>query len=155
MQVDIYNIAPRSSAAYNLEYRDEGDYTAYTDEWGIGWRSPKKDGLYYDMYFWPLAHYDTLRRSKQTTNGRSHRSQSLQGSAPGGLATIEEGRAVVIGSISAGISEMHAWTRGFEEYFTDFYLYPELAEYIMDEVVELKMAFWERPWLKWEMSWMS
>ncbi|MFO7680392.1 MAG: hypothetical protein R6X34_10100 [Chloroflexota bacterium] len=29
-KVDIYNIAPRSSAKYNLVYRDEGDYTAYT-----------------------------------------------------------------------------------------------------------------------------
>ena len=59
LKTDIYNVAPRSSAKYNLEYRDEGEYTAYTDEWGIGWRSPKDGGLYYDMYSWPLEPFDT------------------------------------------------------------------------------------------------
>jgi uroporphyrinogen decarboxylase len=59
------------------------------------------------------------------------------------LKTIAEGKAVVVGSLSAGITEMHAWTRGFEKYFTDFYLYPDIANYIMDKVVELKMIYWE------------
>ncbi len=27
LKIDIHNVAPRSSAKYNLEYRDEGDYT--------------------------------------------------------------------------------------------------------------------------------
>ena len=43
-------MAPCSSAKYNLAYRDEGDYPAYTDERGIGRRSPKQEGLYFDMY---------------------------------------------------------------------------------------------------------
>ena len=145
LKVDVYNIAPRSSAAYNLEYRDEGDYTAYTDEWGIGWRSPKQGGLYYDMYTWPLAGFETIdeieKHYKWPDPTDPNRFAGLRDKA---LKTIAEGKAVVIGSISAGVSEMHAWTRGFEHYFTDFYLYPELAEYIMDTVVDLKMAFWER-----------
>lgn len=146
LHVDIFNIAPRSSASYNLEYRDEGDYTAYTDEWGIDWRSPKHGGgLYYDMYDWPLAKYDSIEEIKQHYKWPDptdpNRFAGLRDKA---LQTIEQGKGVVIGSISAGVSEMHAWTRGFEKYFTDFYLYPEVAEYIMDRVVDIKMAFWER-----------
>ncbi len=56
---------------------------------------------------------------------------------------LNKDKAIVVGSLSAGVSEMHAWTRGFEEYFTDFYLYPNVAEYIMDVVVDLKMIYWE------------
>ncbi len=145
LKVDIHNIAPRSSAAYNLAYQDEGNYTTYTDEWGIGWRMPKKEGLYYDMYRWPLAPYDTIEEIKANyawpDPADPNRFAGLREKA---LQTIEQGKAVVIGSISAGISEMHAWTRGFEKYFTDFYLYPEVAEYIMDVVVEIKMVFWEK-----------
>jgi len=65
LQVDIHNIAPRSSAAYNLGYEIIGDYSTYVDEWGIGWRSPVDGGLYYDMYSWPLAPYDTIEEIKQ------------------------------------------------------------------------------------------
>ena len=144
LKIDIHNVAPRSSARYNLVYRDEGNYTAYTDEWGIGWRMPKKDGLYYDMYYWPLAQYDTVEEIQAHYTwpdaGDPARFVGLREMA---LKTIEEGKAVVVGSLSAGITEMHAWTRGFENYFTDFYLHPDIAEYIMDKVVELKMIYWE------------
>ncbi|MEA3336595.1 MAG: uroporphyrinogen decarboxylase family protein [Chloroflexota bacterium] len=144
LKIDIHNVAPRSSAKYNLVYRDEGDYTAYTDEWGIGWRSPKKGGLYYDMYSWPLAPFETAEEIAANYTwpdaGDPNRFAGLRERA---LETIEQGKAVVVGSLSAGVSEMHAWTRGFEKYFTDFYLYPDLAEYIMDQVVELKMIYWE------------
>jgi uroporphyrinogen decarboxylase len=144
LKVDIHNVAPRASAKYNREYRDEGDYMAYTDEWGIGWRSPKDGGLYYDMYQWPLQSIETPEeleaKYKWPNAGDPNRVVGLRDKA---LATIAQGKAVVVGSLSAGVSEMHAWTRGFENYFTDFYLNPELGEYIMDKVVELKMIYWE------------
>jgi len=144
LKIDIHNVAPRSSSKYNLEYRDEGAYTAYTDEWGIGWRSPKKDGLYYDMYSWPLAPFTSPEEIAANyvwpDAGDPNRFAGLRQRT---LDTIEQGKAIVVGSLSAGVSEMHAWTRGFEEYFTDFYLYPDVAEYIMDMVVDLKMIYWE------------
>ena len=60
LQADCRNVAPRSSAIYNLELRDEGEYSAYTDEWGIGWRMPKTGGFYYDMSDHPLAQAHSL-----------------------------------------------------------------------------------------------
>ena len=87
------------------------------------------------MYSWPLAHTTRWRRSRPTyTFPDPTDPNRFKGLRQAALQTIEEGRAVVIGSISAGVSEMHASTRRFEKYFTDFYLYPEVAVYIMDEV---------------------
>ena len=60
LQTDCRNVAPRSSAIYNLEFRDEGNYTAYTDEWGIDWRMPKQGGFYYDMYRHPMAEAEAI-----------------------------------------------------------------------------------------------
>ncbi len=145
LQVDIYNIAPRSSARYKLEYRDEGKYIAYTDEWHIGWHSPKKGGLYFDMYDWPLAKFETIEELEQNYEWPDAEDPNRYvGLREKALETIEQGKAIVVGSLSAGISEMHAWTRGFEKYFTDFYLYPDLAVHIMNKVVELKMIYWEK-----------
>lgn len=144
LKPDIHNVAPRSSAKYNLVYRDEGEYSAYTDEWGIDWRSPKDGGLYYDMYAWPLESVETPEELEAGYTwpdpGDPNRFLGLRERA---LETIAKGKAVVVGSLSAGVSEMHAWTRGFEKYFTDFYLNPKIAEYIMDKVVDLKMVYWE------------
>jgi hypothetical protein len=47
--VDMRNISPRSSATFQIQVGDMGDYTYFYDEFGIGWRSPKDGGYYYDM----------------------------------------------------------------------------------------------------------
>jgi uroporphyrinogen decarboxylase len=54
----------------------------------------------------------------------------------------EEKRAVVVGSMSAGIMEIFAWTRGFKDYFSDFAANPKLAEKFMDRVLEMQIAYW-------------
>jgi uroporphyrinogen decarboxylase len=64
---DCRNVAPRSSAIYNLELRDEGDYTAYTDEWGIDWRMPKVGGFYYDMVAHPLSAVESVEQTASYT----------------------------------------------------------------------------------------
>jgi uroporphyrinogen decarboxylase len=111
LQTDCRNVAPRSSAIYNLVLRDEGRYTAYTDEWGIDWRMPSDP----------------------------HRFEGLKERAK---AVHEEGKIVCLGGLSAGVTEMHSWLRGFENYYTDFYLNPDLAGYLMDKIVELKEQYW-------------
>jgi uroporphyrinogen decarboxylase len=59
--------------------------------------------------------------------------------------TVEvEEQAVVLGGLCAGIMEMAAWTRGFENYFSDFAINPEMLGYLMDTVLDLKMAYWEK-----------
>jgi len=42
------NIAPRSSGTYQIKPFELGEYTAFQDEFGIGWRMPKKGGCYYE-----------------------------------------------------------------------------------------------------------
>jgi uroporphyrinogen decarboxylase len=53
------------------------------------------------------------------------------------------GFGVIHWSIGPGVSETHAWLRGYEKYYTDFYLKPDIAEAIMSKVVDIKIAYWE------------
>jgi uroporphyrinogen decarboxylase len=144
LQTDCRNVAPRSSGIYNLTFRDEGDYTAYTDEWGIDWHMPKQGGFYHDMYHHPLAEVQTVAEIKgygwpDPTD--PHRFAGLRERAK---TARDEGKLVILGGLCAGITEMHSWLRGYAQYYVDFYLNPALSEYVMDKVLELKMAYWGR-----------
>jgi uroporphyrinogen decarboxylase len=55
-----------------------------------------------------------------------------------------EGRAFVLGGISAGMLEMGLWLRGFENFFCDLHENRSLAEAICDKILELKMRYWEK-----------
>lgn len=144
--VDIRDVAPRSSASFNIAIRDDmPDYTYFYDEWGIGWKMPKEGGLYYDMFHHPLQ--------GNITTGDIDRYPWPDPADPGRFTGLREraryaaeveGQGVVIGGLCAGIMEMVAWMRGFEDYFVDFAANTKLMEYFLEKLVELKMAYWER-----------
>jgi len=143
--IDIKNIAPRSSGTYQIQPFDQGDYTAFFDEFGIGWRMPKKGGLYYDMYFHPLAGEITLEQVKQFRLPDPLDPTRFVGLAEAARRVAEvEQRAVVVGSMSAGVLEMTAWTRGFSDYFSDLGSNEILACTMMDRILEQKLAYWGR-----------
>ena len=54
LKTDVRCILPGGSDKYQAMMRDEGDYTCYTDEFGVGWRKPKSGGFYFDMYQHPF-----------------------------------------------------------------------------------------------------
>ena len=145
LKVDVREVAPRSSATYQIEIRDGGDYTYFYDEWGIGWRKPKSGGLYYDMFDNPLrdaqtfadidAHHwpDPVDQARLTGLGERARQ-----------AAVVEEQGVALGGLCAGILEMAAWLRGFENYYLDLAANQKLLGYLMDKVLELKLAYWEK-----------
>ena len=143
--VDVKNISPRSSATFQIEVKDGGDYTYFYDEFKIGWRMPKDGGLYYDMFAHPLegkispAEVDAFEWPNPLDPGRF---VGLKEAAEH-IRDVEQ-RAVVCGNMSAGIIELFAWTRGFKDYFMDFAGNPKLAEKIMDRILEMQIAYWDR-----------
>jgi len=143
LQTDCRNVSPRSSAIYNLVLRDESNYTAYTDEWNIDWRMPKKGGFYYDMQRHPLTDAETAADTQNYAWPDATDSHRFEGLGERARTAHDRGKIVILNGLCAGVTEMHAWLRGFEQYYMDFYLHPDLAGYLMDKIVELKMAYWE------------
>lgn len=144
LRTDCRNVSPRSSAIYNLVLRDESDYTAYTDEWNIDWRMPKHGGFYYDMQRHPLTDAETVADTQDYVWPDAADPHRFEGLGEKARTVHDQGKIVILNGLCAGVTEMHSWLRGFEQYYLDFYLHPDLAEYLMDKIVELKMAYWER-----------
>jgi uroporphyrinogen decarboxylase len=146
LNVDVKNISPRSSATFKIDVKDGGDYWFFYDEFHIGWRMPKDNGLYYDMFDHPLAGTHITEADVD----RFAWPDPLDPARFVGLKEAalkvrdEENRAVVVGSMSAGIMEVFAWTRGFKDYFSDFAGNPKLAEKFMDRILEMQIAYWDR-----------
>jgi uroporphyrinogen decarboxylase len=107
---------------------------------------PKDNGLYSDMFDHPLSG-DHITEAGVDKFGWP---DPLDPARFVGLKEAalkvrdEEKRAVVVGSMSAGIMEVYAWTRGFKDYFTDFAGNPKLAEKFMDRILEMQIAYWDK-----------
>jgi uroporphyrinogen decarboxylase len=146
LQVDVRDVAPRSSANFNIGIHDDmPDYTYFHDEWGIGWKMPKVGGLYYDMFDHPLKgeiSTGDIDRYPWPNPADQARFDGLRERAR--QAAEVEGQGVVIGGLCAGIMETVSWLRGFDDYYMDFVANTRLLEYFLDKVVELKMAYWEK-----------
>jgi uroporphyrinogen decarboxylase len=120
LETDVRPVLPGAASSFEYVFRDEGDYEAYTDEWGIGWRMPREGGFYYDMYQHPLAAADSLEEMKAhpfpdpLDEGRF---APLREQAESARAA---GKAVALAGLCAGIAEVYSWLRGSEEYYIDW-----------------------------------
>lgn len=145
LEVDVKNISPRSSAAYKIEVQDLGEYTAFYDEFNIGWRSPKDGGWYYDMFDHPLkGPIDEERLAAYALP------DPLDPSRFTGLRELAihirdvERRAVVFGNISAGVFELLTWLRGYEDAYADWGMSSPLAIKLMDRILEMQLRYLEK-----------
>lgn len=144
LQTDVRPVLAGLPSGFEYRLRDEGAYEAYTDEWGIGWRKPKAGGLYYDMYEHPLADADTLADLSAYSFPDpldNSRFATLRTQAEKAVAA---GKAVALAGPSAGIGEVYSWLRGYESYYIDLVKNPSFVAYMLDRLVEFKLAYWQR-----------
>lgn len=141
---DVTLIIPQPASDFEFVFHDQGDYEAYTDEWGIGWQKPKDGGFYYDMYHHPLAGAESLADFKAYEFPDPLDDARYENLRRDAEAAAERGQAVTLNGPCSGVLEMCAWTRGFEKFYVDLALNPEFVAYMLDRMVEFKCAFWER-----------
>jgi uroporphyrinogen decarboxylase len=144
LHADVRLIRPGNASTFEYRFRDEGEYEAYTDEWGIGWRKPVDGGFYYDMYRHPLAgaqSLDDLKAHPFPDPLDDGRFAPLREQAETARA---KGKAVVLAGPCAGIAEVYSWMRGYEEYYIDLVRHKDWVGYMLDRLVAFKSAYWER-----------
>ena len=145
--VDVKNVAPRSSASYQIEIKEteDGNYTYFYDEYGIGWRMPKAGGLYYDMFDHPLrGDIDESNVDCYVLPDPKDPARFVGLREAAERVIKEEQRALVVGNLSAGIFEMYLWTRGFIDGYADFIGRPALSQKIMHRFMDIQLAYWEK-----------
>jgi uroporphyrinogen decarboxylase len=143
--VDMRNISPRSSATFQIQIGDMGEYTFFYDEFGIGWRSPKDGGYYYDMFDHPLRGDITVDQVERFILPDPLDPARFVGLREAAIRVRDvEQRAVVFGNISAGIFEMLTWLRGYEDGYADWGTASPVATKLMDRILQLQLAYWEK-----------
>lgn len=142
--VDVRGLFPLNSHNWKMVNQEVGDYWEYLDEWGVTHRRPKPDGLYYSMVRSPLAGptltLDEIRTHNWPNTGDPQRLVGLREQA---LAYRAQGKAVMLKGVLAGVFEMAQRVRGMENLLMDMASNDALAGAFFDQLVELKLAFWE------------
>jgi uroporphyrinogen decarboxylase len=144
LAADVRPVLPGTALEFDYAFVDEGQYEAYRDEWGIGWRKPKDGGFYYDMYYHPLAEatsIDELTAFPFPDPVDDGRFLPLRAQAE---AAAAKGKAVALAGPCAGIAEVYSWLRGYEQYYIDLALNQEWVARMLDRLVAFKSAYWER-----------
>jgi len=142
---DVRAIGPRAASGYRREMVEADGYVSFRDEWGAGRRMPLDGGLYFDTLGSPLSGeldagaIDAFPWPDATDPGR------YTGLAEAARRIVdEEGRAVLVGSICGGLSEGLFKMRGFEDGYMDLAAEPERARQVMEKILEIKLAYWDR-----------
>ncbi len=148
--VDVRGLFPlnshndRVAERARREAKDDGDEVeAFVDEWGITQHRPYPDGLYFTALRHPLAGaitVDDVARYPWPDTGDPRRIAGLHDLATEYRA---QGRAVMIKGVLAGIFEMAQRVRGMAALMMDMASDEALAEALLDEMVALKLTFWE------------
>jgi uroporphyrinogen decarboxylase len=144
LAVDVRGLFPLNSHNWNIVNVDAGEAWEYTDEWGITHRRPKPDGLYYSAVHHPLSQTalsaDDIGRHAWPDTGNPQRIAGLRQQA---LAYRDQGQAVVLKGVLAGIFEMAQRVRGMEACLMDMAADEATACALFDKLLDLKLAFWE------------
>jgi uroporphyrinogen decarboxylase len=144
LATDAKGARPRAPSSWTLQMTEDAAYVYYTDEWGITRRRQKEGGYYSDLCASPLADAES-----PADIARYHFPDPIDEARFVGLREMAEqvraeGRAFVLGGISAGMLEMGLWLRGFENFFCDLAGNCPLAEALCDVIIERKMRYWDK-----------
>jgi len=141
---DIALVSAGSPLTYKREVTNDGEYERFLDEFSV-MRARPVGGLYYESTTSPLsgditaADVDAYPWPDPQDAGRfvgmKERAQHIR--------DVEK-RAVFVGSLCAGVTEMHFRMRGYEHGYMDMALDPTLARKLMEKITQLKLAYWEK-----------
>ena len=110
----------------------------YVDEWGITWRRPE-GGFYYDMVKSPLAGPISLEDIERYPWPDPHAPGRLYGLRERAEELHNAGYFTIL-NFPLGFIHMTQFLRGFEDWFSDLLLNPELAGALMDKVIDINLG---------------
>ncbi len=143
--IDTRGLWPLTSHNHGFLDRDDGDYLGHVDEWGLGYRIQKQNGLYYDQFSFPLQYQiltpGLLANYPWPDGGAAWRLRHLREQA---VAWRRQGFAVVLKSVCAGLLEMTIRLRGMEEALVGLLLGKNVTGNLLDHILKVKLDYWDR-----------
>jgi uroporphyrinogen decarboxylase len=140
---DVALVTAGSPSTYRRQVIDDGVYERFIDEFGV-LRARPLGGLYYESTTSPLSgdiSFADVDAYPWPDPRDAARFKDMKARATH-IREVEK-RAVFVGSLCAGVTEMHFRMRGYEDGYMDMALRPELARRLMEKITQLKLAYWE------------
>lgn len=142
--VDTRGFWPITNHNYDFNDEDDGKYLSHIDEWGLGYRFNKANGLWYDLYISPLAGKslspELIDNHPWPKGNNPARIDVLRQQA---LAFRQAGYAVVLKSVCAGLLEMAIRIRGMENFLIDLMIDEQNAARLLDKILHVKLEYWQ------------
>jgi uroporphyrinogen decarboxylase len=141
--IDIKGLWPLVNAN-DFSDEDDGKYLHHIDEWGLGYRLNKAEGLWYDLYINPMQgkvlSTEYINNFTWPKGGEKRRLQGLRKQA---VTYQSDGYPVFLKSVCAGLLEMAIRLRGMENFLLDLIIDQKNAEHILDKILEVKLDYWQ------------
>jgi uroporphyrinogen decarboxylase len=144
LAIDTYLVYGQWANPETAVFDKDSRYYLHTDEWAIGRRKPKVGGLYFDIYRHPLSGDHWQKRLESFSWPDPLAPERFEGLRKDAEQARTTGRYVVLMGLCPGVMEVSSWLRGFESFFMDLVAEPKAARMVLERVVELKAAYWER-----------
>ncbi len=144
LRVDVRAIYPKPPAGVEIQVRDAGHYTGYTDEWGIEWAMPKEMGLYYDMVSHPLATAEDVAQIDAYPwpwGGEPTRAANLRAEIVATRQATDTAICLLLGG--GGLVEMAAFLRGMDNLYADLAGNPTMAEAVLEHTTQWHEQYWD------------
>lgn len=143
-EVDTRGLSPAMFSQTDERQHEEDDgYVHFTDRWGIRYAKPRVGGYYFDMIGHPLGGEITRRE----IDAFKLPDPTEMGGDMKPIAQAWENRsnppAIVLEATEGGMLEFGFWLRGFENFYVDMGSDPGLACYLLDKILDFKIAVWE------------
>jgi uroporphyrinogen decarboxylase len=141
LDVDIRGVIPHFGRK-NPKLTITGNISSFTDEWSVKWERPK-DGLYFSICGNPLSG-SVSRRAIEDFPWPDPTDEALfAGLEKEARSYYDDGYAVILENLCAGVFEMCCRVRGTEQFLMDLVLDTDVACALMDRFVDLKIRYYE------------
>lgn len=141
LDVDVRGIIP-NIVRKNPKIKEQNGTKSFTDEWGVRWEMPE-GSLYFNLVKSPLSGEiaeDDIENYPFPNTGDP---KLLEGLDEKAKQYYDNGYAVILESVCAGIFEMSCRIRGTQDFLMDLAINPEMACRLMDKLVDLKIEFYK------------
>jgi uroporphyrinogen decarboxylase len=139
--VDVRGLIP-NIVRKKPKLEEHGQTKAFTDEWGVRWEMPE-GSLYYNLIKSPLPGEITEDDIDNFPFPDTGNPKLLDGLDEKAKRYYDDGYAVILESVCAGIFEMSCRIRGTQDFLMDLAMNPEIACRLMDRLVDLKIKFYK------------
>ncbi len=141
LNVDVRGLIPNITRKNPITEKSHNS-ESFTDEWGVTWEMPESS-LYFNLVESPLSGDITEEDIDNFPWPDPADPRLFEGLEEKAREFYDNGYAVILESICAGIFEMSCRSRGTQYFLMDLALNPELACKLMDKFVDIKIRFYE------------